>query len=319
MSEPRASAVAIARAISNVAIRYENREYIAHQVAPVVQVDKEEGKYFTYDRGSMFRDDAIDNRAPGSRAPRSGWAMSNDSYIVNERAHAVDIPRRVNDNADEPLRPFETAASVAMGRVLLRNERAAAAAFFTTSIWGADVTPSSLWDDYAASDPAQDISDQVEAIRQKIGLRPNRLIIGAEVMASLKLHPDGLDRFKHTRTGVMSNEMVAEWLGISDVIVGEAIYTSSAEGATDTTADVWGKHGLLEYVPATADINEPSACYTFLKRINSRQSASLFGAGAQSRSWYEEAEDQDVVEASILTDHKVTSAVSGIFFNGVIS
>jgi len=308
--QPKPSQVHINSAISNVAVRFSNEAYIADLVAPTVEVDKESDNYFIYDKAAWFRDEAADNRAPGARAPRSGYTLSEDLYTVKRKSHATPVIDRVANNSDDPLRPFEDASSFVADKVLMRKELHVSGAIFTTGVWDTDLTLSGTdqWSDFTGSDPASDISTAKDTILQNTGRMPNILVIGHEVLSKLKLHPDGLDRIKHTQKGVLTLDLIAQWLDVDRIIVGSAIRNTQPEGLTESMSFIWGKNALLAYVTNGASVRDPNAAYTFQLR-----------GGFQTKTYREEAEEQDVVEASIYMDTKVTASASGYFFSNVIA
>ncbi|MBU1374300.1 MAG: hypothetical protein KJ820_16350 [Bacteroidetes bacterium] len=303
------SDVHIDRAIKNVALRYSNANFIAPQVAPVVTVPNESDKYFIFTKGDWFRDEADDDRRPGSRAPRGGFTLSNATFSLKEAAHATPIPDRIRDNADDPLRPWEDAARFSSQMVMLRRERRAAAALFVASTWnsGTDHTVTNQWSDLVNSDPASDIATGLDTIAQATAQIPNTLIIGREVYTQLRQHPDGLDRYKHTQTGIMTAEMIAEWLGVERIVIGSAVYNSAAEGATVSMSYIWGRNALLLYVPTSPSITEPSAAYIFQK------------GGLQTKRYREEAEGQDVVEAKLMHDTVRTAVDCGYYYASIVA
>lgn len=310
MAQPRISSVHIDRAITNMALRYTNPLFIADQIAPVVPVIKESDKYFIYDKAEWLRDIADDDRRPGSRAPRGGFTLSTGDYALREIAQAMPVPDRVADQSDDPLRPYEDASAWCMQMVLMRRERRAAANWFITGVWGTSATPSNLWSDFINSDPANDIQTGLDTVQQNTGFKPNTLLLGQQVWSKLRLNPDGLDRYKHTRTGVMTLEMAAEWLNVERIIVGGATRNTAAEGATFSGSYVWGKHALLAYVARNPSISEPSAAYIFQKSGT---------AGLMSKRFREEAEGQDVIENTLLCDMKLVGSDLGYMFISVVA
>ena len=306
MPQPQLSDVHIDRALRNVALRYSNNLFIADMPAPVVPVTKESDKYFIFTKGDWFRDEADNDRQPGTRAPRGGFTLSNAEYACKEAAHATPVPDRIRENADDPLRPWEDAARFSSNMVLLRKERRVAATLFVSSTWGTDWS-GTQWSDFVNSDPASDMATAKSTIVGSAGVEPNLLVMGREVMDKLQQHPDGLDRFKHTQTGIMTPEMVAAWLGVPRIVVGSAIVNTGAEGATVSMSNIWGKHALLMYVTASPSISEPSAAYTFRR------------GGMNTKRWREEAEAQDVVEANQLFDTKRTATDCGYYFPSVVA
>ena len=309
MPNPKIGDVHIDRAISNVAIRYQNSNFIADQVAPVVTVEKESDKYFTFTKGDWFRDEADNDRAPGTRAPRGGFDLSNENYALKEIAQASAIPDRIRDNADNPLRPFEDASEWSMQMVMLRRERRCASTLFNANNWSNQnaLGANQRWNDFVNSDPATDIAVGKDTVLQSTGNAPNVLLIGQEVYKYLRMHPDALDRFKHTQTGILNQEQVAQWLDVDRDIIGSAIVNTAAKGAADSMSYVWGKNATLMYVTANPSISEPSAAYIFQK------------SSPETKRFREEAEAQDVVEVSLLTTIKVTSSDCGYYFPSCVA
>ena len=307
MPQPRISDVHVDRAIANVAIRYQGRNFVADQVAPPVPVVNESDKYFIFTKGDWMRDEADDDRAPGTRAPRSGFTLSTETYALKEIAHATPVPDRIRDNSDRPLRPFEDASAFASQMVNIRKERRASAALFVSSQWGTDKTVSNQWSDFVNSDPANDVAVGKDSVLQSTGQQPNVLLMGQAVFSKLRLHPDGLDRFKHTQTGIMTPAMIAQWLDVERIVVGAASYNSAAEAAAVSMTDIWGSHALLMYVTGAPSISEPSAAYQFRR------------AGVNTKRYREEAEAQDVVEVTQLVDFKRTATDCGYYFPSVVA
>ena len=307
MPQPRVSDVHVDRAIRNVAIRYSNGLFIADVVAPQVNVEHESDKYFVFTKGDWFRDDADNDRAPGTRAPRGGFSLTTETYSLYEAAFASAVPDRIRDNADDPLRPFEDASRYASQMVMLRRERRAAATLFAASQWGTDKTVANQWSDFTNSDPASDLALGMDTIMSSTGQQANTLLIGREVFTQLRQHPDGLDRYKHTQTGIMTPELVAAWLGVERLVIGNAIVNTANEGASASMSYVWGKNALLMYTTDNPSISEPSASYTFQR------------GGMATKRWREEAEAQDVVEATLLARTIRTATDCGYYFASVVA
>ena len=307
MPQPTVSQVHIDRAITNAAIQYRNLEFIAEQVAPVVPVVKDSDKYFIFTKADWLSDNADDDRAPGARAARGGYGLTNATYLLKQVAIANAIPVETILNADEPLKPYEDGMEWCMQQAMLRRERRAATNFFTTSIWGTDKTNATVWSDFTGSDPAYDVAVGQDTILSNAGVLPNQLTIGWQVWQSLRQHPDGIDRFKHTQAGLLTPDQVAAWLNVDKLVIGKAVVNTAKEGAAVSMGFVWGKHALLTYTTNAPSLRTPTAAYIFQRK------------GVETRRWREEAENQDVVEATIATDPRVTAADAGYFFSAIVS
>lgn len=307
MAQPQLSSVYIAKAIANAAIAYKNATYIAKRVFPQVLVPARQGKYYTFDQGEFVIDAASPNRQPGSDAPRGGYTVSNSSFECEEYAFAHPIPDEILETADDAIAPYERGISFCLEKVNLRLERRTAGVAFATSVWGTSASLTYTWDDFVNSDPANDMLTAKSTVARDIGVDPNTLVIGRQVFDKLSIHPDGLDRFKHTRTGIMTEEMIAQWLGFQQIIVGSASYNAAQEGGTVDRQFIWGKSALAMYVPAAPARDEPAAGYNFQVK------------DVQTRNWREESPKQTVVEASILAIPTLTASKAGYYINAAVA
>jgi len=116
------------------------------------------------------------------------------------------------------------------------------------------------WGDYATSDPIGDVEAARNAVRSKVGLYPNVLLLGAPVFDQLKHHPTIVDKIKHTQTGVLTEDLLANIFSIGKVAVGKAV----ALGDDDPQFDIWGQAAILAYVPPQiTGVRQPSYGYTY--------------------------------------------------------
>jgi len=306
MPQPNVGDVFVSAAIQEAAIAYRNTTFIAPVLAPVVPVTKDAGKVPVFDKADWFRDVADTDRRPGTRAPRSGYSISYLDFRLNEMAQAHPIPDRVAENADRVVRPYERGADFCMGLIMLRRERYTATKVMTTGVWGTDNTTATDWDDFSNGDPAQDILTAKRTILTNTARNPNTLVIGQIVLDALSIHPDGLDRYKHTQTGVLDLAQIAAWLGVERILVGTAARNTAAEGQTASMELIWDDDALLLYVPPSPAVDEPAACYT------------LQQGQVETKRYREEAEAQDVVEAMIRTEVLITGSDAGYFFSDIV-
>ena len=310
MAEPTLGQVFIEQALQDAAVGYRNSRFIAQLVAPRVRAPKDSGKIFVFDKAAWFRDGADVDRAPGTRAPRDGYTVSTLSYALNEMAQAHPIPDRIAQTSDSVIRNYTRGVDFCLDRINLRLERHAAAAIHVTGVWGTDNTSATDWDDFSNGDPALDILTAKRTVEVAIGRVPNTLVVGRIVDDSLRIHPDGLDRFKHTRTGIMTDEEIAQWLGIERYIVGTASRNTADEGATASMSPIWDDDALVCYVPTAPSLDEPAACYTLTQ--------GEMEQGIETKRYREEAEAQDVVEAMMRAQVLVTASDAGYFFSDIV-
>jgi hypothetical protein len=171
------------------------------------------------------------------------------------------------------------------------------------------------WSNYATSTPLQDLTSFNDTIEGKIGREGNTLTMGKQVWSQLKWHPDILDLIKYTQRAQLSPELFASLMELGRVLVGRGIYTTAAEGTTESSVTytrIFGKHALLTYTPDTPGLMLPAAGYTLVwNRVPNAQN--------YVKRMRDEQIETDIVEANAFYTHKVTSANSGLFMSGAVA
>jgi hypothetical protein len=202
---------------------------------------------------------------------------------------------------------------------MLRQEVQWVNDYFKSGVWATDITLAAglKWDVYATSNPAGDIRTAQLAMLQSTGLEGNTLIVGAQVDAALKGHPGIKDQFKYTSSASVTEDMIANYLGVGKYLVAKAVRNTAEEGAVDAMSLLFGKHALLVHAAPDPGLLVPSAGYTFMwKGISHGIGANLsiykipmdmLGLGTQR------------VEGQIAYVNKVVASDLGYFWNAVIT
>jgi len=318
-SQPTPGDVHVDRPLTNISIAFLQAQsnFVADQVFPLISVDKQSDKYFTFDRG-MFNRDQMEKRAPGAESAGVGYTVSTDSYLADVWALHHDIPDQRRSNADQPLQPDREAVELLMHQALVRREAEWVSSFFTTGIWANDVTPGTLWS-AVNSTPVEDIELGKVVMGESTGFEPNTLVIGRHVWKILRNHPEIVDRIKYGQTGpgpaVVSLQAVAAILELDRILVSRSIRNTAIEGATNAHSYIAGKNALLAYVPSSPGIMTPAAGYTF----GWTGYAGAGPAGQRISRFRMEHLKSDRVEAEMAFDQKKVSADLGYFFSAVVA
>jgi hypothetical protein len=290
-------------------------QFIADKVFPQVGVRNRSDKFFVYDRAYWFRTDA-QLRAPGTESAGSGFQLTTDDYACEVFAIHKDVDDQVKANADQVLDLERDATEFVTQQILQKKEQDWVSKYFTTSVWGTDVTGGTnftVWSD-AASTPIENIRTGITTIAQNTAYRPNTLVLGPAVWQKLVDHPDFLDRIKYTQAGIVGPELLASLLGLERVLIPWSVKNTAAEGATAAYSFNFGSHALLAYVPPRAGINIPAAGYTFTW-------TGLLGAGANGmrmKKFRMEHLNSDRVEGETAYNLKVVSSALGYFFASAV-
>jgi hypothetical protein len=288
-----------------------------------IPVKHRSDEYFVYDHQDMFRSDA-DNRAAGAPAPLSGYNISSTAYFCNRVAlgHPVSDPERAN--ADAAINPDRDATEYITEQIELKKEKDWVATFFTTGVWSGassstDMTgqanPSSTtanfrqWND-VASTPIEDIRGEIVSIAKNRGRKPNGIAWGPQVFQALADHEDILQRIKFTQTGIVTEELIAQVLGLDEALTLWAVEDSATEGAAESMGFMAGKAALLYYAEPNPGIKKPSAGYRFVWTGPPGTPAT----GARIKRYRWEINESDMIEGESWFDDKVVDAKLGAFF-----
>lgn len=325
MPQPNINSVHIDAILTNISVAYmQNQDnFIADKIFPIIPVDKKSDKYFVYDKNDWFRDDA-QRRAPATESAGGGYSLSTQSYSADVWAFHKDIDDYTMANSDNPLQPRRDASEYVTGRLLLRRELQFVSDFFTTGVWGKDLTgvsgtPSTdqfkQWSDYVNSDPIEDIEQMKEQILSTTGLEGNTLLIGYQVFRKLKNHPDLVDRIKYTSSQTITTEMIAAMFDIERVFVAKAVKATNAEGATGAYSFAFGKSALMVHVAPNPGLLVASAGYTF----GWTGVSGGLGTSIGMSQFRMPAIKADRVEGEVAFDNKVVAPDLGVFSATVVA
>lgn len=327
--QPTAGDLHINTPLTNVSVAFMQsaNNFVATRVFPNVPVAKQSDLYYTFDRGDANRDEMTE-RADGTESSGGGYNVSNDNYFAKVYAFHKDISDRQRGNADSQFNLDRNATNFVTGKALIRREKLFAARYLATGVWtynragvaSGPVAGISVlqWSD-ANSDPIKDIKDARRIMLENTGFKPNKLTLSTDVYDTLTEHPDIIDRLKYgTMTGAAVKATMADLarlFEIEEVIVSEAVENTAKEGQAAVHRFIVSKAALLTYSPPAADLETPSAGYTFswtgwMGAANNGQRIKMFRM---------EPIESDRVEIQMAFDMKVVSADLGFYFNSIIA
>ncbi len=253
--------------LTTVAQGYQNNEAIGMSLFPQVPVGQRGGKIITFGKEDWALYSTV--RTPGSPTKRVTFGYAGAPYALESHGlEAIVANELLEDAAAVPginLAQMELAKVqniIAMRLEFLQATLATTAANFAASNKNT-LSGTGQWSDFTSgiSDPIKDIETAKEAVRKQVGKRPDTVVIGAAVMAMLKMHPKIVDRIKYTGRDVATADLLASLFGVKKVVVGDMIYTD----ANGVITDVWGKFAVVAYtaVGSLAQSGLPTFGYTY--------------------------------------------------------
>lgn len=250
--------------LSNVALAYNNFDYVADRIAPTIKSKKMTGKYYVYDQSKLRKIQTL--RSIGAPAKEIGYGLTvSSAYTCLDHALKELVPDEEKLQAERPLNPEVDATENVMERLLIEKEYDLATYMQNTSNLGNNTTLSGTdqWSDYQNSDPIGDIETGIESVRANSIVNPNTFVMGQQVWNKLKHHPDPIDRIKYSGFAKFTGAALADLLDLPNVIIASARYNSATEGQSDSLAYIWGKYAWVLYTAPRPGIKKPSFAYHF--------------------------------------------------------
>ena len=254
--------------LTTAAQGYKNADFVGEALFPTVPVDQRGGKILSFGREDFELYNTV--RAPGANTKRVQFGYSSGNYTLEDHSLEGVVPIEHSEEAAAVpgINLGNGAVRKTQNIIALRKEKAQADLALNASNYpvGNKITLAGVqqWNDYTNSDPSGDIETARDAVRAKIGRRPNTVLIGAAVWSKLKFHTKLIDRIKYTGRDSLSLEMLANLWDVQRVVVGDGVYLNNAGVQTD----VWGKFAVVAFteIGSMADMGLPSFGYTYQLR-----------------------------------------------------
>ena len=222
MPSPSQSDLHVNVPLTNVSVAWmqSSDAYIADKVFPKCPVKKQSDLYWKYSKSDWRRTD-VKRRAPSTESPGVGWNVTTDQYFAHVYAVHKDVDDQLRSNADSNFNLDRDATEFITNQMLLKRDLDWNARFFVEGAWDVHYTGATdftKWSD-GGSDPIGDVAGWILDYRRATGFKPNKMVLGAEVMNALKQHPDIIDRIKYTQKGIVSEDLIATLFGIDQLVL----------------------------------------------------------------------------------------------------
>jgi Phage major capsid protein E len=309
-----AQARAIDPILTSVAQGYENNDFVGTNLFPKVPVKTRGGKILSFGKEDFMLYNT--GRAPGQNTKRVQFGFLTGSFALESHSLEGVMPIELGQEA-VATEPNVNLGSITVNKtqdiIGLRLEKAQADLARNASNYAASnkitLSGTGQWSDFTSgvSDPVAVIETGKEAVRQKIGKRPNVAVIGALVFAALKQHPKIVDRIKYTGRDIATPELLASLFGLEKVYIGDAVFADDA----GTFSDVWGKDVVLAYAVtgSVAEQGKPTYGYTYQLEGYAVVEEPYYDRSA--KSWiYPVTDEVAPVIAGALAGYLITNAVA---------
>lgn len=316
----------IDRALTNMSVAYMQGAdaFIADKVFPIVNVNKQSDVYFEYSKADMFRNE-VQERGRGAESAGGNWNVKvADPYYCRKYAYHYDITQEEKVNYDKPLDVDRDTTEWLAHKMLLKRECDFTEKFFKTGVWHKDITADGntikKWSDQT-SDPVQMVNNEMLAMAENTGLKPNFAIMSPDVFYALKNHEAIMDRIKYTQKGIVTVDLIASLFEVDKIFIPWGVYNSEAQtpGYDDQTISMnflYKGAMLLGYRATRASLKQATAGYIFA--WTGLEGASAYGSRMVRIKMDQLGLGTERLEMEMAYDMKVISKDCGTFFTGLV-
>lgn len=256
--------------LTNLAVGYRQAGFVGEKIAPVVMTEKEGVKVPVFGKGSFVEYET--ERAVGAASNVITLDRGKTLPVVLEEhdlAAGVDYREQHESRHDEKAKATRRVTT----GIQLKQELEIARLIQDKGVYQSGhsedlaSTAEKQWS-HAQSDVQEAIEAAKEKVRAACGIRPNVLVVGAQVLSKLRMN-EGLraNLSANDRKVLLNIDILKNLLDVEEIIVGESVY---AEGSNKATKDVWGNFASLIVRPTIVadgnDEGQEAFAYTFRRR-----------------------------------------------------
>ncbi|MBN2568136.1 MAG: major capsid protein [Deltaproteobacteria bacterium] len=291
------------------------RGFIGLEILPIFEVDEQSADYPVIPIEAILKLQST-KRAPSGSYPRSAYEFETDTYACEENGWE----ERVDDVEAKLYRRFFDAEEVATKRavdIILRGQekRIAAKVFNTGNFANAAVL--TTWSTADTCTPRSDVNSAKAAMRAASGLEPNVLAMSKKVFDNLLMTSEITDALRYTNPIELGGyevqrRLLAQYFGVSQILVGGAIYDASKKNIAMSITDIWDDDyvGLFAVSNGGPDLKEPIVGRTFLWIEDSPQNLV-------TESYREEQTRADIIRVRQYTDEEFVFTGAGYLLTGI--
>ena len=251
--------------LSEVARGYGNNSFIAENLFPIIDSEKEKIDIFQFNKEAFqLYDTERAIRANSNVISPKGFSKHTATLTEHDLAYPIDY--REEDEAEKVKLQLHATNVVTEGLKLKLEKQCADLAQDPKNYATENKIALSGTSQFTneASDPLKVVNAGKDAVCGKIGKDPNTLVMGQEVWQALKQNKTLKDLIASSSNKIITLDLLKEFFEIENIVIGRSIYAD----ANNNFARVWGNNIILAYVPKLTSRTEydPSFGYTVRKK-----------------------------------------------------
>ena len=313
MPLPTQRDVHIDTALSNLSVAYrQDMPPVSEMLFPRVSVTKVSDRYYVWNKADRWRHEHY-LHSPGDNYKRRGMRLSSAPYLCLERGSEYQLPDQIAANADVAVDLDMAIVESTWEQIWLDKDIDFAAKYMVAAAnWQTGVLGNGKWDQ-VNSTPIADVLEATRLIRRAMGSNRNytiKAVCGNIVENRLLTNGDIVGKIIPSQVGTIDfiRQLLANILGIDELIVVDRERTTSKEGAANQTfAPVFDDDLLVLAVPNSPGLQTPSAGYTFAWNEAGRGDVYV-------ETYRDEPTKSDIYRGICYYDHKQVDPELGVLF-----
>ena len=296
--------------LTNFALQFRNRAFVAEEVFPVVPVVHESDVYYTFSREELRDVDTL--RAAGTLAKEVEWVPSTATYTAEEYALRHLLPDRIINNADVPVRPQMNTTSKLMKWIMLGQELRVQQVAQNSGNVVATVAASPKWDGTSPT-IEKDIDTAKDSVRNNAGVEPNAILLAENVKDVVKRDSTLRDLIRYVinlgagnRDLLMNGELPPVMFNLAIIVAG-ATQDTSKLGASSSIAKIWGDSVPVFYREQAVSLEALS--WGYIMRVRT----------PMIKSYRDEHKDGEYIQASIIQAEELVTSNAANLITDVLS
>ncbi|MCD8024187.1 MAG: major capsid protein [Candidatus Gastranaerophilales bacterium] len=247
--------------LSEVARGYSNNTFIAENLFPVIDSEKEKIDIFEFNKEAFtVYDTERAIRANSNVISPKGFTKHTATLSEHDLSYPIDYRE---EQEAEKVKLQVHATNVVTQGLKLKHEKQCADLVQNPDNYPdtnkITLSGTSQFND-ESSDPVSVIDDAKDKVCEQIGQDPNTLILGQDVWTALKRNESLKKMIASTSNKIVTIDLLKEFFEVENIFIGKAIYTNQ----NNKFERVWGKNAILAFVPHLTSRTEydPAFAYT---------------------------------------------------------
>ncbi|HOO90733.1 MAG TPA: hypothetical protein PLA74_07900 [Syntrophales bacterium] len=245
------------------ALEESRKRFIGLSVLPIFNVQEMTADYPKIPLEALLKLPDI-KRAPKSGYTRDDFEWETGTYRCEEYGFEEPLDE-VERKMYAYLFDAEKVATLRATEILLRSQelRIKNVLYNTNNFTAHAIT--NEWDDSSNATPKADVKTGVDTIRDATGIEPNAFICSRSIFDNAMITAEIKDYIKYTQAHLTlsfdaQKNLLAQYLGLEKVLVGDAVYDAGKKGKATSTTSIWGTEYAMIARVATQGWNPKEPC-----------------------------------------------------------